>query len=183
MITGFWYRGVIALVFAACTSAAIMPKVDSEQEWQRSGYALLMRGEFKRAAQTFENGIRVCPSSAVLRYWAGKSYARLIDLSTFSAARNAHKAQRRLEEAVGLDPKNEEYVRELFDLYVYLPEYFDDSLGRAADLIEFVGTRESRDEMLTMLQVSRREHRGAEEWLRRRTLGVVSGLSYLVPVP
>jgi hypothetical protein len=183
MITGSCYRGIIPLLLAACASAtAITSKIDSEQQWERNGHALFIQCEFKQAAQTFENGIGVYPSSAVLRYGAGKSYARLIDLSTFSAARNAHKAQYRLEQAGELDPKNEEYLRELFDLYVYFPEFFNDSLDRAADLVESAETRECREEMLTVLQTSRREHRGAEEWLRHRTADFVSGVSYLVPL-
>jgi tetratricopeptide (TPR) repeat protein len=183
MRRAFWYRSVIPLVFVAAASAAVTGKVDSQQQWERKGYALFMRCEFKRAAQTFEKGITAYPHSAVLHYWAGKSYARLIDLSTFSTARNARKARHSLEEAVRLDPRNEEYLRELFELYVYFPEFFNHGLDRAADLIESVRPEESREEMLTTIEMSRREHRNPEEWLRGRTLGVVSGISYLLPLP
>ena len=123
------------------------------------------------------------PDSAVLHYWLGKSYARLVELSTFSAARNARKARGSLEQAVRLDPCNEDYLRELFDLYVDFPEFFDRGLDRAADLIGSAGSEESREEMSMRLQMSRHNHSGLEGPVRSVTLWTVSGLGYLAPLP
>jgi len=142
-----------------------------------------MRCEFRKAAQAFQKGVLESPDSALLHYWLGKSYARLVELSTFSAARNARKARENLEQAVRLDPCNEDYLRELFNLYVDFPEFFDRGLDRAADLIESAESEETREEMSMRLQVSRYNRSGLEGPVRSVTLWTVSGLGYLVRLP
>ena len=153
------------------------------QQSARDGYALFMRCEFKKAARAFQKGVSESPDSAALHYWLGKSYARQVELSVFSAARNARKASGSLEQAVRLDPSNEDYLRELFDLYVAFPEFFERGLGRAEDLIRSVGSEESREEMSMKLQAARSNHSGLEGPLRSATLWTVSGPGYLVRLP
>jgi hypothetical protein len=45
------------------------------------GRSLFLACEFKEAARTFECGMADQPESALLYYWAGKSYARLAEVS------------------------------------------------------------------------------------------------------
>jgi tetratricopeptide (TPR) repeat protein len=76
------------------------------------GRSLFLACEFKEAARTFERELANQPESAFLYYWAGKSYARLAEVSSpFSAPKDAQKARRNLERAVQLDPENREYLR------------------------------------------------------------------------
>ena len=56
------------------------------------GRSLFLACEFKEAARTFERGLADQPESAFLYYWAGKSYARLAEVSVPSRPESAHKA-------------------------------------------------------------------------------------------
>ena len=182
MRVALWRCCIVLFLSTAAVWGAVSRKSDPQQR-QREGYALFMRCEFKKAAQAFQKGVLESPDSADLHYWLGKSYARLVELSTFSAARNARKARGSLEQAVRLDPYNEDYLRELFDLYVDFPEFFDQGLDRAADLIRSAGSEESREEMSIRLQMSRHNHSGLEGPVRSVTLWTVSGIGYLTPLP
>ena len=176
-------RCCIVLFLSTATLWAAVNRQSYLQQRQRDGYALFMKCEFRKAAQAFQKGLLEYPDSAVLHYWLGKSYARLAELSTFSPARNARKARGSLEQAVRLDPCNEDYLRELFDLYADFPEFFDQGLDRAADLIGSAGSEETREEMFMKLQMSRHNHSGLEGPVRSVTLWTVSGLGYLAPLP
>ena len=182
MRVALWRCCIVLFLSTAAVWGAVSRRSDPEQR-QREGYLLFMRCEFKKAAQAFQEGVLESPDSAALHYWLGKSYARLVELSTFSAARNARKARGSLEQAVRLDPCNEDYLRELFDLYVDFPEFFDRGLDRAEDLIGSAGSEGSREEMSMRLLMARHNHRGLEGPLRSVTLWTVSGLGYLAPLP
>ena len=104
------------------------------------GEALFRECEFKAAANSFEHALTKEPGNARLHFWLGKSYARMAEVSgPLSARRNARKAQAHLETAARLDPGNREFLRELFELYVDSPEYFDGGLSRAAAMLERLG--------------------------------------------
>ena len=182
MRVALWRCCIILLLAKAVVWGAIDRGSDPQQS-ARDGYALFMRCEFKKAARAFQKGVSESPDSAALHYWLGKSYARQVELSVFSAARNARKARLSLEQAVRLDPYNEDYLRELFDLYVEFPEFFDQGLDHAADLMRSAGSEESREEMSMRLQLSRYNHSGLEGPVRSMTLWTVSGLGYLAPLP
>ena len=182
MRVALWRCCIILFLSTAVAWGAVSRRSDPLQR-QREGYELFMKCEFKKAAQAFQKGVSESPDSAVLHYWLGKSYARLVELSTFSAARDARKARGSLEQAVRLAPGNEDYLRELFDLYVDFPEFFDQGLDRAADLIGSAGSEESREEMFMRLRLSRYNHSGLDGSVRSVTLRAVSGLGYLAPLP
>jgi hypothetical protein len=81
------------------------------------GCSLFVACAFKEAARTFERGLADKPESAFLYYWAGKSYARLAEVSSpFSAVKKRIK-RRNLERAVQLDSDNREYLQEPFRLW------------------------------------------------------------------
>ena len=113
--------------------------------------------------RAFEKALAGQPDSAVLHYWLGKSYARLAEISSpLSAPKNARKARRSLEQAVEIDPQNDEYLLELFDFYVDSPEWFSGGLEQAAALLERISSRASNAEQWSkQLADSRKEHSGA----------------------
>jgi len=125
------------------------------------------------------------PDSAVLHYWLGKSYARLAAVSSpLSAPKNARKARHSLEQAVKIDPRKDEYLRELFDFYVDSPEWFSGGLKRAAALLERISPGESGTEpRLKQLADSRKEHSGAGWWIERAVLWTSGAIGYFVPQP
>ena len=139
------FRILIPLVpTSGVLSAACPPTVGSLAKLVMDGRSLFLACEFKEAALTFERGLANQPESAFLYYWAGKSYARLAEVSSpCSAPKNAHKARRNLERAVQLDPENREYLQELFEFYLESPGWFRGGLNRGAELQERVSQLQS----------------------------------------
>ena len=103
---------------------------DIAAQWAEDGRFHFFACEYKQAAHAFEKSVAEQPEDPELRYWLGKSYARLAEVSgPLSASRSARKARRSLERAVQLEPRNEKYLLELFDFYVDSPEWFGGGLG------------------------------------------------------
>ena len=169
-------RRATALLFAIAWSAiAGSPGTDGE--------ALFRECEFKAAAHEFERALAAEPASARLHFWAGKSYARLSEISTLlSARKNARKAQAHLEAAARLDPGNRVFLMELFEFYIDSPEYFDGGLRRAAAILERLGSDDGGPASPSrILADARKEYRGANWFLARNVLRVSSVAGYLVP--
>jgi tetratricopeptide (TPR) repeat protein len=181
---GYWQ--VILLMIAATASASSgSPSTEPSAQWEKDGRALFLACEFKQSARVFEKAVAEQPERAVLHYWLGKSYARLAEVSSLlSAAKNARKARRSLERAVEMDPQNDEYLRELIDLYLNSPEWFSGGLERAAALLAYTNTQESGAEpRLQQLAYSRKEHSGAGWWIERAILRTSGAIGYIVPQP
>jgi tetratricopeptide (TPR) repeat protein len=117
------YWSAIMLLSAAVGSAASGPRsAEIAAQWTSDGRFHFFACEFKQAARAFENALAEQPDSADLHYWLGKSYIRLAQVSgLLFAPKNARRARRSLEQAVKIDPQNEEYLQELFDFYVDFP--------------------------------------------------------------
>jgi tetratricopeptide (TPR) repeat protein len=145
---------------------------------KRDGQELFYQADFKAAAHAFEQELTNEPASARLHFWAGKSYARLADVSSLLfARRNARKAQAHLETAVRLAPGNRDYLIELFEFYVDSPEWFGGGLDRAAALAERLGPDEGGAPSRIVAQ-SRREYSGLGWAMRKRILqaGTLAGV-------
>jgi tetratricopeptide (TPR) repeat protein len=155
------------------------------KRWEREGRSLFVACEFRKATRAFEKALAEQPDSAALHYWLGKSYARLAEVSNpLSAPKHARKAQRNLEQAIMIDPRNEEYLQELFEFYVDSPEWFRGGLQRATNLLERVSDTETGDELrMKEIANSREEHSGAGWWLRRAILRTSGAVGELVPQP
>lgn len=170
---------------AVGVAASRPPNTESAAQWEKNGRSLFLACEFEQAARAFEKALAEQPDSALLHYWLGKSYARLAEVSSpLSAPKNARKARRNLEQAVRIDPRNEEYLRELFDFYVDSPEWFSGGLKRAAALLERVSPEESDVEpWFQQLTDSRKEHSGAGWWMERAVLWTSGVIGHFVPQP
>lgn len=180
------YWSVILFMSAAVGAAALgPPNAEPAAHWGMEGRFLFLAGGFKHAARAFEKALAEQPDSADLHYRLGRSYARLAEVSSpLSAPKNARKARRSLEQAVGMDPQNDEYLRELFEFYVDSPEWFGGGLERAAALLERISHGASgREGRLKQLADSRKEHSGAGWWMRQAVLRTSGAIGYLVPRP
>jgi len=178
----FW--SLILVVSAAAGLAASGPaKPEAAADWERDGRSLFLACEFKQSARVFENALAQHPDNARLHYWLGKSYARLAEVSgLLSASKNARKAQYHLELAVRIDPRNDEYVRELFDFYLNSPEWFGGGLTRAAALLERIDPDDpGADAPRQQLADSRKEHSGAGWWMQWAVLRTSGTMGYLIP--
>jgi len=178
-----YWIAVLALSAAVGGAAEGPESSEIAAQWAQDGRFHFFACEFKEAAHAFENSVAVQPDNAELHYWLGKAYSRLAELSgPLSAKKNARKAQRSLERAVKLDPRNEKYLLELFDFYVDSPEYFRGGLERAAALLERVGPDTfGAQERLEELAESRKEHSGVGWWMRLAVLRTSSTLGSLAP--
>lgn len=134
-------------------------------------------------ASSFEHALAKEPGNARLHFWLGKSYARMAEVSSpFSAGRNARKAQAHLETAVRLDPRNREFLMELFELFVDSPQYFEGGLSRAAAMLERLGPDDGGPATPSrMVADARRQYRGPAWALEKSVLRVSSTAGYLVP--
>ena len=171
------YGSVILLMSAAVASAASGPPIaEASAQWEKDGRSLFFACEFKRPAHAFEKAVVDQPERAVLHFWLGKSYARLAEVSSpLTAPKNARKARRSLERAVQIDPKNEEYRRELIDFYLNSPEWFGGGLKRAAALVKESEVQESQ------LADSREDHSGGSWWIEWTLLRTSGAIGHLVP--
>jgi tetratricopeptide (TPR) repeat protein len=147
------------------------------------GHSLFLACEFKEAARTFERGLADQPESAFLYYWAGKSYARLAEVSSsFSAPKNAHKARQNLERAVQLDPDNQKYLQELFEFYLESPGWFRGGLNRGAALQERVRQQQFANEhWKEKLAAARDEYGGPAWWETEAILCTYGAVGSVIP--
>ena len=167
---------VLVFVITWAAMAGSLPPVDGE--------TLLQDAEFKAAARWFEHALASEPASARYHYGAGKSYARLAEISApWSARKNARKAQSHLETAVRLEPKNRKFLVELFEFYIDSPEWFDGGLDRAKAALERLGPDDGGPGAPSrILAEARNECRsGGWGWAIRKTVlrssGVIGSLA------
>ena len=179
------FRILIPLVLTSgvLLAASGRPTRGSLAKLVMDGRSLFLACEFKEAARTFEHGLADQPESAFLYYWAGKSYARLAEVSSsFSAPKNAHKARRNLERAVQLDPDNREYLQELFEFYLESPGWFRGGLNRAAALQERVSHQQSANEhWKEKLAAARHEYGGPAWWETKAILCTYGAVGSVIP--
>jgi tetratricopeptide (TPR) repeat protein len=152
--------------------------------WTGIGRANFERCEFKAAATAFTKALHYQPEDAGLHHWLGKSYARMAEVaSPLHASRDARRARLSLERAVELSPNNQEYLRELFDLYLDSPEWFSGGLEKAANLVERIEPNDPGAQALlrTLLSGARSEYSGTYWRLRQATLLPSAQIGRVVP--
>ena len=171
------YWSMILYLGAVCSAALGAVNSPTPEQLEKDGRSLFLSCEFKLAARAFERVVAERPDRAMAYYWLGKSYARLADVSgPLTAPKYARKAGRNLEQAVRIEPSNEEYARELFEFYVDSPEWFGGGLTRARAMIEEIGVADSVTEpALQRIAESRNEHSGAP-WRMRQAILRASGI-------
>ncbi len=173
---------ILILSVVSSLNASGLKLSEASQEGDPDGRSLLLAGEFKRATHAFENALKKQPDSAVLHYWLGVSYGRLSEVSSsLFVPKAARKARHHLEEAVRLDPRNDRYLRELFDFYVDSPEWFHGGWDKANALVERICANDPGAEstLRWRLRSSQRSYSGPGWWIRKSIL--ITG--DLVPTP
>ncbi len=154
---------------AASKFAATERSVD----WGVTGHARFEQCEFKEAARAFTKALQFRPDDAALHLWLGKSYAKMAEVaSPLHAAGNARQARRSLERAIELEPRNQQYLREVFDFYLASPEWFRGGLSRAALLVERIAPHDPGEQAFLRVRLDNagQEYRGADWRLRQVTL-------------
>ena len=108
-------------------------------EYTLMGKCSLMKGDFKKATDYFQQAVRLDPKNASYMLWLGRSWARRAEsASPFVAPMNASRARTCFEEAVALnaDPKNHEAMDDLFDYYLEAPGFLGGGFDKAEALAE-----------------------------------------------
>jgi tetratricopeptide (TPR) repeat protein len=171
------------LLGAMNLSAAVKSVTENKSDWAETGRARFAECEFKDAARAFTKALQFRPDDAGLHYWLGKSYARMAEVSgPFKAAGNARQARRNLERAVDLQPRNNQYLRELFDFYLDSPQWFGGGLQQATLLVERMAPDDPGQQtfLRVLVEGARQEYRGPDWRLRQATLVPASEIGRVV---
>lgn len=134
------------------------------------GKAWFMKGDFKRAADLFEQAVQAEPQNSVLHHWVGKAYGRRAETSSvFTAPGYASKARQSFEKAVQLNPKNQEALNDLFEFYLQAPGFLGGGMDKAAALVEKIAALDPAERHYAQARVAeeKKEWQTAETQLRR----------------
>jgi len=112
------YRGLVLSLWAAFTPGVTAAAIsETAAGWAQQGRALFARCEFSGAVRAFRRAADAQPHNAEVLFWLGRSYERMAETAApLIAPRTAHRAERSLELALQLDPTNQKYLSELFNL-------------------------------------------------------------------
>jgi tetratricopeptide (TPR) repeat protein len=173
------------LLVAMNLGATIKPLPgDDKADWAETGRSRFRDCEFKDAARAFTKALQFRPQDANLHFWLGKSYERMAEVAgPLHAAGNARQARRNLTRAVDLEPRNSEYLRELFDFYLDSPQWFRGGLDQAALLVERIAPDDPGQQafLRVLLKGAQEEYHGADWRTRQATLVPTSKLGRIIP--
>ena len=129
--------------------------------------------EFKRAAARFERALKAEPNDAVASFWLGKSYQMLADIDgPLFGARASSKARKYLARAVELQPRNQEYRREFFNLLLETGSS-PGALTPAESIIRMVPPSDPDYRFMMMRLEQERQARSSPEYRVLRALSAV----------
>ena len=134
------------------------------------GKNYFMLGDFKKAAEVYEQAVAADPANSVYEDWLGKAYGKRAETSSpFTAPGLASKARQHFEKAVALNPKNKEAIDDLFEYYLEAPGFLGGGLDKAAKLAEQMRAIEPAEELWAQARIAerRKDYGKAEEHLRR----------------
>jgi tetratricopeptide (TPR) repeat protein len=129
-----------------------------------------MRGDFKKASESFELAVRLEPGDGDYYLWLGRAYGRRAETSSFFTAPGlASKARQSFEKAVELDPRAAEAVADLFEYYLEAPGVLGGGIEKARILAEKTKDLDPAEYHYRLAQIAdkKKEYRDAEEQLRR----------------
>jgi tetratricopeptide (TPR) repeat protein len=171
------------LLAAMNLGATVKPVPNDKADWAATGRSRFEECEFKNAARAFTKALQFRPNDANLHLWLGRSYERMAEVSgPLHAAGNARQARRSLERAVDLEPRNPEYLRELFDFYLDSPQWFRGGLQQAALLVERIAPDDPGQQafLRVLLTGAQKEYHGADWRARQATLVPSSGIGRVI---
>ena len=134
------------------------------------GKALFMKGEFKKASESFERAVQQEPAKSEYNLWLGRAYGRRAETSSFVTAPGfASKARQSFEKAVELDPNNGEAVNDLFEYYKEAPGFMGGGLDKAQNLLGRIKTIDAAEYHFGLAQLAekRKEYGIAEQQFRK----------------
>src|SRR5262249_22363789 len=103
-------------------------------------------------------------------HWLGRTYGRRAETSNLiTAPSHASRARQFFEQAVALDPSNEEALNDLFDYYLEAPGFLGGGYEKAEKVAERIAAKNPAEGHFAAAQLAdkRRQYDTAEEQLRR----------------
>lgn len=134
------------------------------------GQNYFMLGEYKKATDAFQKALALEPSKSEYAHWLGRTFGRRAETSNlFSAPMYASKARQYFEQAVALDPGNEEALNDLFDYYLQAPGFLGGGFDKAQAVANRIAQRNEAEGHFAQAQLAdkRKEYDTAEQQLRR----------------
>jgi tetratricopeptide (TPR) repeat protein len=134
------------------------------------GRDYFMLGEYKKATEAFQRAFALEPSNSVDAHWLGRAFGRRAETSgPFLAPMHASKARQYFEQAVALDPSNDEALNDLFDYYLQAPGFLGGGYEKAEQVAKRIAARNEAEGHFAQAQLAdkRRQYDTAEEQLRR----------------
>ena len=128
--------------------------------YELSGKNYFMLGDYDKATKLFEKARALEPAVSDYSLWLGRAYGRRAETENWLVApSHASKARQWLENAVVLDPRNNEAMNDLFDYYLNAPGFMGGGVEKAeaiAKRIEHERPPEYHHEMSQL--ADRRKH-------------------------
>ena len=135
----------------------VFPAVAQQSEFA-IGKAKYLDGNFKSAAAHFELALRNNSNDAECHYWLGRSYVTLADIATPFGSKYSQRARFHLSRALELEPRRNEFRRELFEFLVNSPDFAGSKERQAKSLIAAAEESGADDATLrARLEEARRE--------------------------
>ncbi|MBZ5608679.1 MAG: tetratricopeptide repeat protein [Acidobacteriia bacterium] len=134
------------------------------------GQNYFMLGEYKKATEAFQKALAQEPSKSEHAHWLGRAFGRRAETSNFLTAPGyASKARQYFEEAVTLDPDNDEALNDLFDYYLQAPGFLGGGYDKAERVAKRIAERNEAEGHFAEAQLAdkRKQFDTAEEQLRR----------------
>jgi Flp pilus assembly protein TadD len=140
------------------------------REYELMGRAYYMSGDFKRASEALEKAVQSEPQNSRYHNWLGRAYGRRAETSSFVTAPSlATKARKSFEQAVELDPRNQEAVNDLFEYYLEAPGIMGGGLDKAEALSLRIRELSPAEYHFAKAKLAekRKQYKAAEEQLRQ----------------
>src|SRR5579864_4302351 len=134
------------------------------------GRDYFMLGEYKKATDAFQKALALDASNSAYAHWLGRGFGRRAETSSpFMAPMHASKARQYCEQAVALDPANDEALNYLFDYYLQAPGFLGGGYDKAEQVAKRIADRNAAEGHFAQAQLAdkRRQYDTAEEQLRR----------------
>ena len=186
-------RGMIGLVLAASCALAQDSLQRAEELYNKTDYQAslaifrqvppqkaaaynligrdyFMLGEYKKATDAFQKAFALEPSNSAYAHWLGRAFGRRAETSNpFAAPMHASKARQYFEQAVALDPANDEALNDLFDYYLQAPGFLGGGYDKAEEVAKRIAHRNEAEGHFAQAQLAdrRKQYDTAEEQLRR----------------
>lgn len=134
------------------------------------GRNYFMLGEYKKSSEALQNAFALEPSNSAYAHWLGRAFGRRAETSSpFLAPVYASKARQFFEQAVALDPRNEEALNDLFDYYLEAPGFLGGGYDKAEQVARQIQQRNEAEGHFALAQLAdkRKQYDTAEEQFRR----------------